>query len=361
MPLPTDKEKLGYIATKKTAYEMWREMQGVPVLGGFHIEDLNQVELSPWAWKGGNGVILDLEGTDDTSDSYICEIPPGGHLNPMKHCYEEMVYVTSGRGGTKIWQNGQPERTFEWQAGSLFSIPMNANYQHFNGSGTEPARYLGVTLAPMVINMYHNLDFVFNNPVSFLDRFNGESDFFSGEGRALPNRVWDTNFIADVNKVPLEIWNERGKGSTNRMLELANSTMGAHISEFEVGKYKKAHRHGPGAHVIIIAGEGYSLMWPEGEEMKKFDWKPGSLVVPPDQWFHQHFNVGNQPAKYLAIRRNGQKYRFMKQFGIDKSHKAGGSQIEYEHEDPKVRALFESELNKRVVESRMGDIFNPIK
>jgi hypothetical protein len=49
----------------------------------------------------------------------------------------------SGRGATSIWQDKNDEKrkqSFEWNAGSLFSIPLNAWYQNFNGSGNEPAR-----------------------------------------------------------------------------------------------------------------------------------------------------------------------------------------------------------------------------
>lgn len=355
--MPIDKEKLGVLGSGKTSYEMWREQQGVPVVTGFYIENLKEVELAPWDWKGGKGAILNLEGTDETNDAYICEIPPGGLLHPMKHMYEEMVYVLQGRGGTRIWQEGHSPVTFEWQEGSLFSIPLNASYQHFNGSGTEPVRYIAVTTAPLVINMYHNLDFVFHCPFVFADRFGGEGDFFTWEGRELKGRLWDTNFVADVNKVQLYSWNERGKGSTNRMLELANSSMGAHISEFEVGKYKKAHRHGAGAHVIIIAGEGYTLMWPEGQEMQKFDWKPNSLIVPPEMWWHQHFNAGPTPAKYMAMRRDGLKYRVFKAYKVDADSKQGGDQIEYADEDPRVLKIFEEELVKRGAVSRMAEMF----
>ena len=32
--------------------------------------------------------------------------------------------------------------------------------------------------------------------------------------------------------------------------------MTSHISQFPVGTYKKAHAHGPGAHVIILVAKG---------------------------------------------------------------------------------------------------------
>jgi oxalate decarboxylase/phosphoglucose isomerase-like protein (cupin superfamily) len=132
--------------------------------------------------------------------------------------------------------------------------------------------------------------------------------------------------------------------------------MTAHISQVPVGTYKKAHRHGPGAHVIVVEGSGYSLMWPEGSDLRRFDWEVGSLVVPPDMWFHQHFNTGPEPAKYLALRWNSRKYRVFKKQEVDKDVADGGSQIETKDEDPRVRQIFEEELAKHGVESRLDPL-----
>ena len=132
--------------------------------------------------------------------------------------------------------------------------------------------------------------------------------------------------------------------------------MSAHISEFPVGTYKKAHRHGSGAHVVIIGGEGYSLMWPEGEPIQRFDWRDGSVVVPPENWFHQHFNTGATPARYLALKARGRKHLRpwgSKIYAVDQSVAGGGDQIEYEDEDPKIRRMFEEALAKNGVKSRM--------
>ncbi|MFQ5851825.1 MAG: cupin domain-containing protein [Candidatus Binatia bacterium] len=339
---------------RKSCYERWLEQEGLPVIQDFYIEDVRKVPLERWERKGGFGVYLNLIGTGNINDAYICEIPPGKSLKPERHLIEEMIYVATGRGATTIWQDGGKKQTFEWQEGSLFSPPLNTWRQHFNGSGDTPARLLAVTSAPVVMNLFHNLEFVFNTPFSFSDRYDSQEGYFSGKGESYSKRVWETNFVPDVRGFPLKEWRERGAGGKNIMFELSDNTMAAHISEFPVGTYKKAHRHGPGAHVIIIAGKGYSLMWPEGSPMQRFDWQEGSIIVPPERWFHQHFNAGATPARYLALRWGSKKNRFLKQFKVDESVKAGGDQIEYEDEDPVVRQMFEEALRKVGIESRMG-------
>ena len=84
----------------------------------------------------------------------------------------------------------------------LFAIPLNTWHQHFNGSGREPARYVAVTNAPPVINLYEDIDFVFNTTHDFKDRFNGEPDYFSAKGEQ-KGLLLGTNFVADAVNLPL--------------------------------------------------------------------------------------------------------------------------------------------------------------
>jgi len=357
----SDQKRIKSHSEDKTTYQKWIESQEVPIHNEFSIQNLNKIEVGDWKRLGAKGAFVMLEAVGDTNSAYVLEIEPGKTVKPERHLFEETVYVLSGRGATTVWNDEGAKRTFEWNEGSLFAIPLNAWHQFYNGQGDKPARLYVVTSAPIVMNLFHNTDFVMNNDYRFKDRFDGREDFFSGAGADMPGRVWETNFVEDVRTFPLLEYRQRGGGARNRRFELAGATLIAHVAQFPVGTYKKAHRHGAGANVIIIQGKGYSLLWEEGKEneRRKIDWEVGSVVAPPNMWFHQHFNTGAEPAKYLAIRWGSKKYPLFKTHGerakVTISVKEGGNQIEYEDEDPQIRELYQSELAKEGVELNMPE------
>jgi len=120
-------------------YNAWQQAQKIPINRGFFIEDLRKIEVAPWDLKGGLGAFINLEGAGGTNDGYVCEIPPGTKLKPQKHLYEEMVYILDGHGATSVWQRNGKKQTFEWHPGSLFAIPLNAEYNISTGRVTPPS------------------------------------------------------------------------------------------------------------------------------------------------------------------------------------------------------------------------------
>src|SRR5262249_5880687 len=286
---------------KDSPYLRFVRAEGLDVISAQYVPNLRTVELKPWPRKSSMGVFINHEGSRTSNDCYVCEIAPGKKLEPQHHLFEEMILVLSGRGSTAVWNNAGVRVTFEWKAGAIFAIPLNCWYQHFNGSGQESVRYVAVTNAPSVINLYDDIDFVFNHLHDFKNRFSGEPDYYSGKGEQV-GFLLQTNFVADAINLPLIAAKERGAGGGHIRFNMARGSIASHISQFPVGTYKKAHAHGPGAHVIVLSGEGYSLMWPQGEEPRRFDWQVGTLIVPPNAWFHQHFNSGPTLARYLAFK-----------------------------------------------------------
>ena len=108
------------------------------------------------------------------------------------------------------------------------------------------------------------------------------------------------------------------------------------MSVFDARLYKKAHRHGPGRVIVIPVGEGYSIMWEEGKEKVVVPWHEASCFVPPNKWFHQHFNAGGEPARYLALHPPMQFHGH-----AEKVEDRAKDQIEYVNEDKWVREKFE--------------------
>lgn len=366
--------------TNVNPYEEWLKAEGLPVYRDYHVPNLRSLELRPWKRLGALGAYVDLKGGEGVNDGYVCEIPPRGKTNAQRYLFEEVIYILSGDGETQVWNPGGAKQSVRWKPGSIVGPPLNAWRQHFN-RGSVPARFLAITNAPVVIDLFHNTDFVFNNDHIFRDRYDGEPDIFgagedrlhhkqtTGESSEIEQGVhtWQSSFVPDARTIGLAAVKERGAGNTRIELQLSDNTMQAHISEFEVGTYKKAHRHGPGSHVVMLNGAGYTLMWKgspkysEAVARVRVDFTEGSLFVPPDGWFHQHFNTSGEPARYLAATWGGDGKWFMRALGgggrthrLGKtSIRKGGNLIEYEDEDPAIREVFEAELRKSGVQSRM--------
>ena len=354
--VPEDTAKK-FAKEKETPYTRWVKKQGLDIIDGTYVPDLRTLELKPWARRNGRGVYINHDASRTSNDCYVCEIEPGGELTPQRQLCEEMIMILDGRGSTRVWNDAGGTVSFEWQAGALFSVPLNTWHQHFNGSGKDTVRFVAVTNLPPIMNVFEESEFIFNTSYDFNSRFSGEPDYFAPKKEA-SGFLLETNFVADAVSLPLIEAKERGAGGGHIRFNLAKSSMNSHISSFPVGKYKKAHAHGPGAHVIVMNGEGYSLMWPEGDTPKRYDWKEGTMIVPPNLWYHQHFNTGTTPARYLAFKAEGVAIRNAQ--GVPKawiSKRLGGDQIDYADESPSVRQLFVDALAKRGLTSRMDDAY----
>ena len=82
------------------------------------------------------------------------------------------------------------------------------------------------------------------------------------------------------------------------------------------------------------------------------------MIVPPNLWYHQHFNTGTAPARYLAFKAEGVAIRNAQ--GVPKawiSRRLGGDQIDYADESPRIRQWFTDALTRRGLTSRMDDAY----
>ena len=262
---------------------------------------------------------LHLDGRGDFCNMILCELAPGKSTAPQRHLFEEVIYVVAGSGSTQLTLPNGERRSFEWGERSLFAIPLNAEYRHFNGSGSKRALLVSTTNLPMMLNLFHSERFVFGNGFEFDDRI-GKKEYFEGEGVLTllrqGNDTWETNFVPDIGTIELPDFSDRGAGGGCLIFLLSDSSMHAHVSEMPAGTYKKAHRHGAGYHVMCVGGSGYSLMWHEGQrDFVRIDWTHGVVFPPADQQFHQHFTTSKVPARYLATGFGSLRYPFTRRGG----------------------------------------------
>ncbi|HWP60690.1 MAG TPA: hypothetical protein VNL14_22540 [Candidatus Acidoferrales bacterium] len=347
------------VETKAYTYDHWMESIGIPIHRGYFIEDLRTVELGWWEERQCNAAFIQLAGQEGITSATVMEIEPGKTLPPIRFALDELIYVLEGRGVTTVWAaDGAPKKTFEWQDRSLFQIPHGYFQQLGNMRGDKPARVLRYSYLPLAMSLVTEPRFFFNNPFQEEDHLGRTGELYSeaklvsdgDRSRAWGGKsvYWYGNFFPDMRAWDSFSVNRRGGFSVTIMFP--NSEMSCHMSVFPNRTYKKAHRHGPGRVIVIPGGEGYSVLWEEGKEKIVCPWHEGSMFVPPNKWFHQHFNTGLVPARYLALHPPRQ-FRGH----AEKIEDRAKDLIEYCDEDPWIRQKFEEELRKKGTTSLMPE------
>jgi len=376
VPIPKDDELQSLPESRVLIdpYKDWVEGEKIPVHLDFG-HNLFELKTDHWEMYEAKGCFAHTHGAGDFMANYVLEISPKAKTKPVKHLYEVFCYVLEGQGSTKIWLPNGKIRTFEWGPKALFAIPLNCQYQIFNSSGQNQIRISCTNDAPITLNLYHSKEFVFNNSFQFPERV-GEQKHFDGDGdlsaythkTGVQRNVWETNFVHDLTSFKLYELEARGKGSSNISFILADGTMHAHVSQIPSGRYKKAHRHAAGTHVHAVDGEGYSLLWFDGDsDFKEFPWQHGFMYTPPFWMFHQHFNTCAHPARYLACSLGSRRYPFISlrrksaEGAGSKSLQDGGRQLEYEDQDPRIHRKWLDALKVSGVASQMGEIFDEEK
>jgi quercetin dioxygenase-like cupin family protein len=311
--------------------------------------------------------------------SYVVEVPGAGALTAERHLYEEIYLVVEGRGTTEIWLDGQVKpHVFEWQAGSLFSIPMNAWHRIVNASAS-PALLLAATTAPNMVNLLRNTDVIFNNNAVFPDRYDGSADYFKPNEDIEPDPLRGlamrrSNIIPDVFTTSLHVDNRRSPGYRRVEPRMAGNVFYQFIGEHENGRYSKGHAHASAAVLICIKGKGYTYTWPtelgltpwkdgKADQVWRQDYEPVGMVSAAPMsgdWYHAHFGTSSQPLRLLAWygpnNHRAHKAGLPGEKAIDEGAidiRDGGTAIPYWDEDPFIREEYEATLKAEGVASRM--------
>jgi quercetin dioxygenase-like cupin family protein len=356
-------------------YERYMLDEGIPVHEALvGISDVTQLPRQFWSRTGGQGAFVQMLGSYQAERGmYVVEIPPGGELKAERHLYEELLWVLRGQGATEVWQDGTKPQIFEWREGSVFAPPLNTWHRLYNGT-TEPALLFAVTTAPRIMNTLHDSELVFNCDHQFKQEFTGRPNYFSetkgyNEGRS---EILEANFIPDAKSFVLKSSSVKTWGSRAIRWRMNKYWPNGHISEWPVGVYHQAHRHGPGAIILGLTSNGYVLAWPHdlgnkpfqnclGDQVVRIPWGANSVYTPPDNWYHQHFNTGRQPARHIAVhsgvnRAVPRKFGNIEDFAVMVSENDGGLLISYADEDPEIRRRFEQELTPEGIQCNLPPV-----
>jgi len=234
-------------------------------------------------------------------DARILEVAPGETTSTHRHAYDAVCFVLGGKGQTEI----AGER-YAWSKYDTVHTPALSWHRHRN-TGTEPARLLAITDAPLVSAFgLARLEDIGDEPPA------------PDEPLRLPVARSGTAYEREL-AAAAGSWQERQqarrhtafadvtlraspKGSRSALLvdrSLGYRTTGISLAMFEIrpGGAQSKHRHPGEALLYIVDGEGYSVI-----DDVKHEWRTGDAAIVHQYVWHQHFNASaERPATVIRM------------------------------------------------------------
>lgn len=241
-------------------YLDWTKREGVPVHEGWSV-DLGTAETAPWSrfGEGCRGAFVHLTGRGDWVTLFLLDLPLGGASAPQRHLYDEVFCALSGNGSIALELTGARRETIDFSPGSVFGPPLNTRYRILAAPDQQGrVRLACVNDLRILMNLYHDEAFFFDNPFMFAER----------EGENAP---------------------------------LSGGSLEAKLCEIPARSCNGTHGTGAGLHIGCLAGQGYTLLWQKSSrDFQRIDWHPGVCFAAPENMMLQHFNPDPQSAQLFA-------------------------------------------------------------
>jgi quercetin dioxygenase-like cupin family protein len=240
-----------------------------------------------------------------------------------RHTVEAVIYIKQGRGYSVI-----DGKRYDWEAGDFICVPYFAWHRHVN-TGIEEMHYIACTTQPfsraMGVAVYE--DERYPEYWVFAQKGEGAMTTLIPGGAEVPASVEPPSLEGNGGSRASSLYEEQlrfasdeelkrrqakvfVKGKDLRMEKtrmgplayVVDPRIGFHVktvstlvAEIPPGGRSGAHRHLYEEIEYVLSGQGYSVI-----EDRKYEWKEGDALSIPMFGWHQHFNSGSKPARFLV-------------------------------------------------------------
>ncbi len=240
-----------------------------------------------------------------------------------RHTVEAVIHVLQGNGHSII-----DGIRYDWEEGDFISVPMFAWHRHLNTGGKDFV-YVAATTGPLSLSLGLAVYEDERYPEYWVFGGKGEQSMQSlipgaGEGNRIRMKTESHRPAKNVTDGLYEehllfASREEKKRKTGRVLKKGRDiqfemtpmgklayvidpktnffmrVLGTLMAEISPGKCSGAHQHIYEEVNYVLSGSGYSII-----EDKRYDWGKGDVLCLPVFSWHQHFNTGADPARFLV-------------------------------------------------------------